>query len=278
MIIEQLKEKRDFTGNENVLADYILQNMAKIQELTAEELAKETFTSKASVVRLCKKLKMDGYRSFQRKLEAELNEIYRISCLINKEPINAGSTTKEIINIIPSIYETAIVKTKLLIDEDVLKRAISMIRVAENIEIYGAGVCQTIARTTAFKFNSIGIESSASEGINEHHIMMHKDEKNKVAILLTFSGSNPYILSIAKYLKKVGYYIIGIGGNDHKELKRYCNDFIEIYTKEMILSLEILSSNTGMNYILDVIFASLLSQDYDKNIAASLDVIKSRDF
>lgn len=278
MIIEQLKDKKEFTGNEAIISEYILQNMAKIQDLTVEELANETFTSKASVVRLCKKMKVDGYRNFQRKLEAELNEIYRLSYLINKEPINEKSTLKDILNIIPSIYETAVVNTKLFMDERVIKIVIDTMKQAEIIELYGIGICQTIARTAAFKFNSIGIESKAVDGINEHSVMMNKSKRNKVAILLTFTGANPYIVTNAKYLKQAGYYVLGIGGNDHVELEKYCSKFIEIYTKEMILSLEIMSSYTAMNYVLDILFASLLSQNYKQNIDASLDVIKTKKF
>ena len=276
MIIEQLKEQKNFTGNEVIIANYILRNMAAIQEMTAEELAKETFTSKASIIRLCKKLQVEGYRMFQRKLESELNEIYRISCLINKEPIHANSTLKDIINTIPSIYETAIVNTKLLFDERKVKQVVDHLLPSRSIELYGAGICQTIARSAAFKFNTIGIESMAMDGINEHYIMMNRDQKNKAAILLTFTGSNPYIVSCARYLRRSGYYVLGIGGAVHEELIRYCNDFIEIYTKEMILSLEIISSYTAINYVLDILFASLLSKYYEENIQASLDVIKNR--
>lgn len=278
MIVEKLKEKKNFTGNEIVIAEYILDNMAKIQKMTADELAKETYTSKASVVRFCKKMNVEGYRNFQRKLEAELNEIYRISCLINKEPINKESTIKDIIHTIPSIYETALVNTKLLFEEETIAKVIFKVTHAQSIELYGAGVCQTIARLAAFKFNSVGVDSVSFDGINEHYVTLNKDKPNKVALLLTLSGANPYIITCAKYLKRNGYYIVGIGGNNHEELSRYCNDYIEIYTKEMILSLEIITSHTAMNYIIDILFASLLANNYDRNIKASLDVIKNKDF
>lgn len=276
MIIELLKEKKNFTPSEIQISDYILNNMAKVLELTVEELALETYTSKASVIRLCKKLDVKGYRDFLRKIEHDLNEIYRMSYLINKEPIHQKSSLHDIVNIIPSIYETAVSQTKLLLNYNVINRVIHKMKQADLIEIYGIGISETVARAAAFKFNSIGITSIAFDGLNEHYIMSHKSNKNKVAILLTFSGYNPYIIKIAQYLKHCDYYIIGIGGNEHEELESLCSEFIEIYTKEMILTFEMLTSYTATNYILDILFARLLSLDYEKNIEVSMEVLKQK--
>ena len=174
MIIETLKDKKNFTANETIIADYILKNMSKVLDMTAEDLAQSTYTSKASVIRFCKKINVNGYRDFLRKLENELNEIYRISSLIYKEPINNKSTLQDIISTIPSIYEKAISQTKLLFDMKSLQRIINKMKIADWIEIYGTGVNQTIARAAAFKFQTIGINTIAFDGLNEHYVLAKK--------------------------------------------------------------------------------------------------------
>lgn len=57
MIIDRLERMDDFTYQEKEVVRYILGNIPLIKEMSTEELAKATFTSQATVVRLCKSLK-----------------------------------------------------------------------------------------------------------------------------------------------------------------------------------------------------------------------------
>ena len=134
MIIRKLEEKMDFTNNEKVIADYILDNLNELSLLSAENLAKKSFTSKASVVRLCKKLKVKGYRDFQRKIEKELAEMYKIQGLLSKEPVNTLTSYEEIVSIIPTLYERVIGDTKFNLNPEVMKKIIEKLKKSKKIE------------------------------------------------------------------------------------------------------------------------------------------------
>lgn len=62
MLIEKLQRGIDFTNHEKLLAEYILQYPDDFQQINCEELGKATFTSKSTVVRMCKKLSVSGYQ------------------------------------------------------------------------------------------------------------------------------------------------------------------------------------------------------------------------
>lgn len=47
MIINKLEKKENFTNNEKEIADYILRHLEEIHLLSAENLAKKAFVSKA---------------------------------------------------------------------------------------------------------------------------------------------------------------------------------------------------------------------------------------
>lgn len=63
MLLEKLEQQDNFTNHEKEVACYILENMDKIPGMSSGELAKVTFTSKATVVRLSQKLGLRGIRS-----------------------------------------------------------------------------------------------------------------------------------------------------------------------------------------------------------------------
>lgn len=272
MIIKKLENKDGFTNNEKIIADYILLNLEKIHSFSAENLAKNSYTSKASVIRLCKKLNINGYREFQRQIDKEINEMNKIYKLLTSEPVNNKTTYEEIVDIIPTLYEKVIGDTKLNLDKEKMKKIILKLKKSKKIEIYGVGISYTIAKLTAFKFNTLGIESEAHDGINEHYIISSKKGKGDLAIVISLSGNNPYMIRSANYLKEKGVYVIGIGNGITKEIKEACSDYIEIHAPKYILSFEILSAFTGINYVLDIFYTSLLVENYYKNIETSIEV------
>ena len=109
----------------------------------------------------------------------------------------------------------------------------------------------------AFKFMTLDVEAEAYDGINEHYIASGKRGKNNVSIVLSITGNNPYVIRAAKLLKRRGVYVVGITGHINEEFKEACSECVSVFMKKHILSLEILSSVTIMNYILDIFFTSL---------------------
>lgn len=65
-------------------------------------------------------------------------------------------------------------------------------------------------------------------------------------------------------------------GGGKEELRAYCNEFIPIYTAKQIMSMEVIISITSANYILDVIFISLIVDNYQENVDAAVAIYKMR--
>ncbi|MEG0553842.1 MAG: RpiR family transcriptional regulator, partial [Carnobacterium sp.] len=63
--LTKLKDQTNFTNTEIRIADYIIQNITKIPTIYIEDLAKLTYTSHSTIIRLCKKMGYDGFRSFK---------------------------------------------------------------------------------------------------------------------------------------------------------------------------------------------------------------------
>ena len=275
MIIDKLEARDNFTNQEQEVAKYIIENIRDIRLLSTEELAKNTFTSKATVVRLCKKLETKGYNDFKMKLYEEYLELSRIKDVLKDEPITDASTYDEIVDTIPNMYYSAITNTKVKLNSNVMNRVVNRLKEAKKIDLYGYGISYNIAQQAAFKFLSLGIESLAHSGMNEHYVISAKDNSHRVAIMITFTGKNEAILKSAKYLKSRGVYVVAISGSNNEELNRYCNEVIEIDTKKLVLSMEVITSVISAQYILDIFFSMLLSSNYEANIKTALSIFNS---
>lgn len=273
MLLDQLERKQDFTSSERLIADYILKHPVEIADLTASEVGERSFTSKASVLRICKKLGVSGYPELQRKIGLEMNEKSRLMALLEDEPVNKDSSFKDIVTIIPSVYDTAITNTKMMLDDNAMRRIVNRLRWMNKIDIYGVGIAHTCVTAAMFKFLSIGIACTAQSAINEHYVMATRLDKKRAAIIVSFTGANATMIQAAKYLRDTGTYVVGIGGSESDELKKVCQEYIEIYSKELIMSMEVLTPYTSITYVFDLLFAALLVSDYDNNVAYSLDVL-----
>lgn len=273
MILERLKAKDGFTHQEQAVAEYILKHMEDIQGMSSEELARASYASKATVIRLCKKLGVAGYPDLKYQLVSEMVQNIRVNQLLNKEPITEKSTYQDILDTLPKLYDKAITDTRLCMDKNVITRIFNRIKVAERIDIYGSGISYILAQSAAFKFATLGMECSAYESVNAHYLSAAKKQKS-VSFIITFTGANRSMIDVARYLKKTtDTYVVGIIGRHNEEMKRWCDEMVEIPSRDSLLSLKVVTSFTATTYVLDIFFSMYLAQHYENHVQSALEMV-----
>ncbi len=273
MILERLKAMEHFTNQEQAVAEYILKHMEDIQKMSSEELAKASYTSKATVVRLCKKLGAAGYQELKFQLISEMIQNIRVNQLLNKEPITEKSTYQDILETLPKLYDKAITDTRLCMDKNVVTRIFNRIKTAERIDIYGSGISYILAQSAAFKFATLGMESSAYESVNAHYLSAARKQKS-VSFVITFTGANRSMIDAARYLKKTtDTYVVGIVGRHNQEIRMLCDEIVEIPSRDSLLSLKVVTSFTATTYVLDIFFSLYLASHYERNVQSALEMV-----
>ncbi|TLQ08418.1 MurR/RpiR family transcriptional regulator [Marinilactibacillus psychrotolerans] len=274
MLIEQLRNEEHFTNHEKDVAHFILDNIDEVSNMTSEQLAKSAYTSKATVVRLCQKLGLHGYQEFRLKLVAEINQNNLINRLLANEPITNASSYMDIMQTLPLLYDKAITNTRLSLDKNCMNRINNSLKNLDCINIYGTGISYMLAQSAAFKFSTLGIDCSAYERINAHALSAKK-EKKTISFLISFTGANRTVTRIAEYLKQsTNNYIVGIVGPHHKDIQQWCDELIEIPNRDSLLSLDIITSFTATNYILDIFFSIILANNYDAHVKSSIEMLQ----
>ena len=67
-----MKNQKTMTEHERDICNYILEHPEKVESISSRELGHATFTSAASVTRLCQKLGMKGFPEFKIQFVREL--------------------------------------------------------------------------------------------------------------------------------------------------------------------------------------------------------------
>lgn len=96
-ILQQLKENH-YTESEQQVIDYLLDHLEDLTLLSINDLAKKSYTSNATIIRLCHKVGYQGYRQFKLALlqELEANK-YMVSQVDYTIPFQINETSEQII-------------------------------------------------------------------------------------------------------------------------------------------------------------------------------------
>lgn len=260
MVIDELRRGRNFTENERIISEFILNHPSEFQKMSTEELGKATFTSKSTVIRLCKKLNVLGYQELKKILYSELNE----ERILGKDGITyptlcSKSTDKEIGNLLQQVYKKAIDEVNLCNNQIIISRIINQISKMEMIELYSTGLGYATLEIVAYRFNSIGIESNVSSAFNKSHLISAKKKYKIMALVVSISGNNSFIINIAKALRHLGIYLVGVVGPHSDDISKYCDELINIPTDCFVPEMYAISVMHSINYIFDMIFTRLLA-------------------
>lgn len=232
-----------------------------------------SYTSKATVARLCKKVGVAGYQELKLQLVSEMVENIRVNQLLASEPINEKSSYQEILDTLPRLYDRAITETRLCMDKNAMIRVFNRLKAADRVFIYGSGISYILAQSASFKFETLGMECKACDSVNSHYLAAGKRKKT-VSFIITFTGANRSMIDVARYLREVtDTYIVGIVGRHNGKIRQWCHEVVEIPSRDSLLSLKVVTSFTAATYVLDVFFSMYLAQHYSDHVRSSLEMV-----
>lgn len=180
---EVLKQSliENLTENEKRVYSYLTKNIERIENLKIKEIAKNTFTSSATVIRTAKKLGFKGYKELiykivNRKTILDCNIISQKFNMKNKEQLN------EIIELIDNgkvmLYAEGLAGT---IVSYIYKK---LLLAGKNVELFNSPVCRAI--------------------LNNHGVEIDYD----AIIIVSRLGREDISLKVAKYLKNLGSKVV----------------------------------------------------------------------
>lgn len=266
MILEKLQGKKEFTNSEKEIVEFIFNHLTEFQKMTSEELARQTHTSKSSVIRLCKKIGVSGYQELKKLIYAEEKTAKKGALDKISTPLNQSSFYAGYIESIKRLYDGVIMDMNVCLNQNTINRVINRINHNEKIDFYASGLSYAIAEATAHKYNTLGVLSSAFSSINEAFLASNHNNTKTTAFIISLSGNNPLAIHHAEVLKRYGVYVVGIVGRLSKEMMKHCDEIIPLVATSALQGSETIAITFSINYIFDILFLGLLAKRYDKQL------------
>jgi DNA-binding MurR/RpiR family transcriptional regulator len=269
LLIDKLRLQQDLTNTEKRIADYILKNLATIPAINVADLAKDTYTSHSSVIRLAQKMGYDGFRDFRIAVsEIAHSDLYRSEPVDANFPFLPQDSTKDIAKKLADLTINTVQRTYAQLDAEVLDHSVDLLANAERIFLFAQGDSQIRARSFQNKLVKINkFLIIAEEYADETWNAVNLTSKD-CAIFITYRGNIPQYERIMKHFLNENVPSILLTGNRQSNLIALATETI-VFTQEEkdFVKMSTFSSQAAFEYILDTLFSLLYAKEYQQNLA-----------
>ncbi len=250
------------------VASFILSNADSVQYLTITELARDTVTSEATVIRLCRDLGFKGYSDFRMGLAIELNQPQA------QKADDSLNENADLIDIATQGAITSLQDTGALINRKQIDRICQMIHKAENINCVGVGASSIVGRYLTFRLTRIG---KCSIMFEDTHIAAMRAVKSKPTDLwfaISSSGSTKDVVYTATKAASQLSPVVSLTNIRHSPLSVTSDEVLVAARPEGPLTGGAFASKVSALLLVDVLINQLVAeyQEYADSVKNTAEV------
>lgn len=254
-VIEKLNEDI-FTDAEKQVVEYLLDHLDDLAMLSINDLAKNSYTSNATVIRVCHKVGIQGYRQLKlallKELQASKFVIHKVDYTI---PFQSYETTDEIMQSMFSLYQDSIKHVHHSLDVKTLKQIAKCCVMKKRIFIYGHGDSQITALNFMNKLVKINIFPILATEYNEEIYISQQMQRGDFALFISYSGDSATLHDCMKILNEKNISTALITANEKSILNDYSQYTICIPDYEKENKIATFYSQLAFLYILNNLYA-----------------------
>ena len=268
LLIDKLKIQADLTTTEKRIAEYILNHLATIPAINVDELAKKTYTSHSSVIRLAKKMGYEGFRDFRVAISAIAHSnLYREEQVDANFPFLQQDSTQEIAKKMADLAVDTVKKTYAQLDHDILAASADLLAKAERIFLFAQGDSQIRGRSFQNKLVKINkFLIVADEYSDEDWNAVNLTQKD-CALFITYRARVPQYERILKHFLNENVPSVLLTGNARSNLIPLARQAIVFTQAEMdFIKVSTFSSQVAFEYVLDTLFSLIYAKNFNGNI------------
>ena len=270
LIVNQI-ENTHFSKTEREIVDYIIDQGMNIEKMSANEIARNTFTSAPLLVRIAKKLGYSGFNEFKSAYLKELSYMLEETDVDASIPFLLSDDLMTITKNLALLEKETIQDTEQLNHHDDLQHAIRLLEDAKTIDVYG--VLDNVLLAKHFKALMMYIDKDFQviDQVTGQKRSACLANKNHCAIIISYSGQTREMVEVAEIYHKRQIPFISITCMAEKSISRLANATLYLSSREMLhIKIGDFASTTSLKYLFDVLYAGIFSKNYQKNLETNI--------
>nr|WP_248628301.1 MurR/RpiR family transcriptional regulator [Enterococcus cecorum] len=278
LLSEKMKQVKLSPAEQNII-QFMQEHPFDLDQYTISQLANQLYVHPSTFIRLAKKLEFDGWLSLRQAFKEEQQYLNaRFQQIDPNLPFSANDNEMLIASNIAQLESATLTDSFELLTPQKLKTAKKLLKNAKQIKIFGSSGNLMVAKDFMLKMQRLNCPVEMSDVIGESLYQAYNTDENTCAILISYTGENEIILSLAKMLKKRHTPIIVLTSIGENQLSQYSDCTLHLTTRERLYSkIASYTINTSISYLLDVLYSLYFSLNYQENFEHIIEMGKMID-
>ncbi|OYX32355.1 MAG: transcriptional regulator [Caulobacterales bacterium 32-69-10] len=244
------------------LADYILEDPARIVRMSVTEVAEAATMSFGAVVKFAKDLGLDGFQALKLSLAQEsVRPVQYIHEDLDPSDDLVTATQKIFHSGIQALSDTLTV-----LDPKAMARAVEIFRSARQIEIYGIGSAKPIAEDAGYRMLRIGLNPRVVVDSHEQAISASLADPGVATLTISHSGATVETLAATRLAKEAGAKTVVITNFGKSPIQAHADVVLFTMARETTFRTEAMASRIAQLCVVDALIANLALADYDRAV------------
>jgi DNA-binding MurR/RpiR family transcriptional regulator len=238
------------------LADFILQIVEKVVNLTIEELAESSKSSYATISRFCKKIGFSGFKEFKSNLINDIATNKNLDEILDAFSIDSNVSTERICGKVYELSLKILEESMAMIDYSSIDMVVERFLNAENVCFIGTGASGISARYAYSKFFRIGIPCYYEPDATLYKMRVSILTPKDVLFAISSSGRTAEIVECARMAIKNNVYVISLSDFAISPLTKVSNANLYTTPRNASLFLNIdMPLITGQIALIDILYS-----------------------
>lgn len=245
------------TSSEKSVLHFVLRQPRAVVAMDIHTLAKKTSTSASTIIRICQKNGLKGFRELKEAIQNDLYSLHDSRKALRIEPDKNENTL--IFQVFREEIE-ALENTYHLNDPQDLDAAIHLLLKARIIYLFGIGSSHLVARDFQMKLERI---SRLSVLYTDYHMMnmaASNTTPEDLAIFISYSGQTQELQAMIRECRKNQTPILAVTRYDTSYLSANCTVCLYVPSIEKPLRPGAGSSRISMLALIDLLYTLLLAR------------------
>lgn len=241
------------------IAQFILEQPEEIVGMSVTELSEATGVSEGSVINFCRSIGLSGFQQLKLSLAQEIVQPVQFI----HEDLDRDDDTDTVCRKVFHSGIQALRDTLSVLEPGALAQAVSILRAAKRVEVYGIGSSAPIADDAHYRLLRIGIDARAVTDSHIQAISASRCGPDVAVITISHSGATLETVAATRLAKEAGAKTIVITNFARSPIQAFADVVLFTMARETRFRTEAMTSRIAQLCVVDALIAGLALADYD---------------
>lgn len=260
--------------SKRTIGEFVLEKKSRLCEFTTQQIAEETYTSKAALVRFAKSLGFSGWREFAKAFASEQHyQETHYSDVDPNVPFSGDSSTKDIISLMCSLQMESLMDTADLTKSWTVEKIVDLLERSDRIALFGMSPNSLLGELFRRRMLTVGrmVEIPA---LGDNSLLASTLREKDCAIVISYSGNSSARdpLTVFRFLEPNRVPVVAITSCGTNFLRKHALYTLSISSQEKLFSkISTFATETSILYILNVLFSVYFARNFQENFKTKVD-------